>query len=112
MEKLGKNFIYQYTYQIIAILLPLITAPYVSRVIGADGIGKYTYTYTISYYFYIICMLGFETHGQRRIASFQNDRDERSREFSEILLLQLIVTGIGTLVYVVYAFFFSVNIEF
>lgn len=45
------NFMYQYLYQIVSIIVPLVTFPYISRVVGAEGIGEYTYTYTVVYYF-------------------------------------------------------------
>ena len=52
MTSLKKNLVYNMAYQILVILLPLITAPYVSRVLGAAGLGTYSYVYSISYYFW------------------------------------------------------------
>lgn len=104
MRKLQANFIYQFSYQLLAILLPLITAPYISRVLGAEGIGEYTYSYTIAYYFYTICMLGFDTHGQRVIASIQDNKSDRGIRFTEIFILQLLLTAFGSIFYVFYAF--------
>ena len=43
-----KNLIYNIIYQLLILILPLITMPYVSRVLGADGIGTYSYTYSIA----------------------------------------------------------------
>ena len=48
-KSVKKNFIYNSAYQILAILVPLVTTPYVSRVLGADGVGRYSYAYTVAY---------------------------------------------------------------
>ena len=70
MEKtsIKKNFIYNIAYQVLIIILPLITTPYVSRVLGVDGVGTYSYTYSIAYYFCLFGMLGISNHGNRSIA--------------------------------------------
>ena len=49
------NYIYNVSYQI---LTPLITAPYLSRVLKADGIGAYSYTYSLVSYFIMFAALG------------------------------------------------------
>ena len=102
--KLKKNFLYQFGYQILAIILPLITSPYISRVLGAEAIGDYTYTYTVSYYFYIACMLGFDTYGQRRIASALDNKEDRDKAFSETVTLQVLITALGCFIYIIYCF--------
>lgn len=45
-----KNFIYQMIYQILIIILPFVTSPYIARTIGAEGLGTYSYSYSIAYY--------------------------------------------------------------
>lgn len=50
-NSLKKNYAYNLLYRIVTLVTPLITSPYISRVIGADGIGQYSYTYAISHYF-------------------------------------------------------------
>ena len=107
MNKFRANFLYQFSYQILAILLPLITAPYVSRVLGANGIGEYAYTNTVAYYFYVLCMSGIDTHGQRVVASNQTNKRKRSEKFWEIYAFQVIITLAGSVIYWAYVFFFS-----
>ncbi len=46
-----KNYMYNLTYQILILILPLITTPYLSRVLGAEGVGIYSFTYAIVTYF-------------------------------------------------------------
>ncbi len=104
MANLKKNFIYQTAYQILAIALPLITSPYVSRVIGAQGLGIYSYTSSITTYFMLFAMLGVNNYGSRSIALVKNDRKKLSKVFTEIYVLQCILTFIVTSIYVLYFF--------
>ena len=50
-KSIAKNYIYNMVYQVLILILPLITTPYLSRVLGAEGIGIYGYTYSIVTYF-------------------------------------------------------------
>lgn len=52
-KSIVKNYLYNLTYQILILVLPLITASYLARVLGATGNGIYGYTYTIVNYFVI-----------------------------------------------------------
>ena len=51
MKTVRKNYVYNLIYQIVAIIIPIITIPYVSRVLGVENIGIYGYTLSISAYF-------------------------------------------------------------
>ena len=59
MGEIKKNLIYNVTYQILVIILPFITAPYISRVLGAHNVGVYSYTQAFANYFYLFAMLLF-----------------------------------------------------
>ena len=50
-KSIKKNYIYNLTYQILVTIVPLITTPYLSRVLGAESIGIYSYTLSITTYF-------------------------------------------------------------
>lgn len=69
-----KNFIFQFLYQVVILVIPLVTAPYLTRMLGDTALGVYSYTYSIAYYFVIFAMLGISRHGQRIIASRRNDK--------------------------------------
>ena len=60
-----KNFIYRTLYEILTVITPFITTPYVSRVLGADGIGIYSYTASIMAYFTLFAALGTMSYGER-----------------------------------------------
>lgn len=63
MGEIKKNLIYNVTYQILVIILPFITAPYISRVLGAHNVGVYSYTQAFANYFYLFAMLGVMNYG-------------------------------------------------
>lgn len=84
MKTLEKNFIYNVLYQLLVIVLPLITAPYIARTLGAESVGIYSYTYSVAQYFLLFAMLGISTHGNRCVASVKNDRDKLSNTFCSI----------------------------
>ena len=90
MHKLKKNIIFSIAYQILVIFLPLITSVHLSAVIGAEGIGKYSYSYSIALYFTYFILLGLNKYGNRMIAAVQEDREKRSRCFCEIFSMQAI----------------------
>lgn len=86
-------------YQVLILILPLITTPYLSRVLGAEGIGIYSYTYTIVTYFILFGSLGVALYGQREIAYAQENVEARKKTFIEIILFRFITIGIATIAY-------------
>lgn len=98
-KSVTKNYIYNLVYQILTILLPIVTTPYLSRVLGAENIGIYSYTYSITTYFIIIGSMGISLYGQREIAYLQNDKYKRSKTFWEIAILKFLTTSISLAVF-------------
>ena len=107
IAKMKKNFIYNIIYQILILILPLITVPYVSRIIGANGIGVYSYTYSIAYYFMLSAMLGLNNYGNRSIAKVRDDKEKLSKEFCSIYFFQIITSSIMIIIYFLYVVFFN-----
>lgn len=107
MTSIKKNFTYNVFYQILTLILPLITAPYVSRVIGAEGQGIYSYTYSIAYYFMLFAMLGLKNYGNREIAKHRDNKEKLSKTFCSIYGLQFITALLSTIVFIIYIIFFS-----
>ena len=108
-KSIKKNYIYNLVYQILVIILPLITAPYISRVLGAENIGIYSYTTSISAYFILFGSLGVSLYAQREIAFHQDNRKENSKTFWEIVLLRTITMMISI---VVFCITFATNGEY
>ena len=82
-----KNYIYRLSYEILILITPFITTPYISRVLGADGIGIYSYTSSIMTYFTLLAALGTASYGAREIAQHRDDKRQTSKLFWEIELL-------------------------
>lgn len=95
-----KNFILSTVFQVISMIAPFVTAPYVSRVLGADGVGIYSYTSSLQYYFAMFAALGTNTYGAREIARARNDEDKRSQLFWEIEALTAITTIVCSMVWI------------
>lgn len=96
------NFLYNTAYQLLRIILPLITVPYVSRILGAENLGIYNYTYSIALYFAMSAYLGFENYGNRLIAQYRDNRDLLNKTFSGAYYFQIISGSIAILGYIVY----------
>lgn len=96
------NYIYNVSYQILLLLTPLITTPYVSRVLGANGIGTYSFTASIVSYFALFAALGTAAYGQREISYLQDNRCKRSRTFWEIELLSGVTVAISLIIYLIF----------
>ena len=71
-------------YEILVIILPLVTSPYLARVIGAEGVGVYSYAYSVAYYFVLVAMLGIKNYGNREIAKVRDDQERMNHLFSDI----------------------------
>ncbi|MCI9286561.1 MAG: flippase [Clostridia bacterium] len=102
MSSVRKNFFYNVLYQVLVLILPLVTAPYIARVLGAENIGIYSYTYSVVYYFMLIAMLGINNYGNREIAKVRNNRDELQKTFTSIYTLQIVMTIFMILIYAIY----------
>lgn len=100
------NFFYSSGYQILKILLPLITIPYVTRVLGADNLGIYNYTNSCAVYFAMFAFLGFENYGNRLIAQKRDVPDELNHAFTSAYAFQLISSSLAIIAYIVYMVFF------
>ena len=103
-KSIKKNFIYNLSYQILLILTPLVVTPYVSRILGVQGVGLYSYAHSIVSYFVLFAVLGTTTYGQRAISYVQQEKEERSRTFWEVFIIRLltsVITLIGYTVFVI-----------
>lgn len=87
------------TYQILLMLIPLVTVPYISRTLGAEGIGVYAYTYSVVQYFILIGNLGISIYGARSIAQVRESDQDRSRVFFELMIIKLVMFFISALLY-------------
>lgn len=103
--KLIKNYFYNTSYQLLAIILPLITGPYVSRVLGPHGVGINSYTYTIANWFVLLGSIGVALYGSRQIAYVRNNKEALSITFWEIFIMKCLTMSIALIVYLLYIIF-------
>ena len=93
------NYIYNVAYQILVILTPLLTAPYIARVLKSKGIGVLGYVTAIAAFFIIFASLGTSTYGQREVSYVQNDIFKRSVVFFNTLIFRCTTTFIFLVIY-------------
>ena len=109
--KVIKNYLYNVGYQILLLLTPLITTPYVSRVLGAHNNGINTYTNGWVTFFYLVGQLGITLYGNREIAYKRENKLERSKLFWEMISLQIITSTLSLLLYLIIFMFISSNLK-
>ena len=98
-KSISKNYFYNLCYQILVIVLPLITTPYLSRALGAEAIGVYGYTLSIATYFVLFGSLGVAMYGQREIAYLQDEKKKRTITFWEIFLMRCCTMSISIIMF-------------
>ncbi len=97
-----KNILFNMAYQLLILLAPLVTTPYISRTIGADGVGTYSFTNSIVMYFTMFAALGTVGYGTREIARNRDDKEQLSKLFFEIELLTVFTTTICLILWFVF----------
>ena len=109
MNSIRKNLGLQTVYQVLSVCLPLITAPYLARKLGAPQLGVFSYPSSIVMYFTLAAMLGTINYGTRSIASVNGSRRTVSTVFSGIYALQMTAAAAASALYVVYLVFFCTD---
>ena len=104
MASIKKNYIFNLTYNILQIIIPIITVPYLSRILEPDGIGLYSFSLSIANYFILLGNLGIKLYGQREIAKVRDDISQRSKIFYELFLLKALFVIFSLLIYFVISF--------
>ena len=98
------NFVLSMAYQVLIVILPMITAPYLARVLGAAKNGIYSFTASYQTYFSMFAALGTVTYGAREIARNRKDRALRSKLFWEIELMTVLTSTISILAFLIFIF--------
>lgn len=102
MEKLVKNYLYNVLYQMLVFIAPLVTAPYLTRILGAERLGISNYVLTIATVFGTIGLLGTQNYAIREIAYVKDSPEKLEKTFYEIFVLRFVLGIITLLVYVFY----------
>lgn len=101
-KSIKKNYIYNIIYKMASLVTPLVITPYVSRVLGAEGIGTYSYVFAVSTYFTLFAAMGTASYGQRQISYYQDNPKQRTLEFWNTELLSC---GSVICVFIIYILF-------
>lgn len=105
--RLKRNISYNFAYQVLILILPLITAPYLARVVGAEGVGIYSYSYSIATCFTYITMLGLNNYGNRAIASCGESKVRLTHTFWAIYAMQVVCFILAAAGYAFYVGYFA-----
>ena len=109
MKKTISNIFYNCASQLLAIIVPLITSPYISRVLQPNALGIYSYIDSVAQIFAVIGALGLTNYGIREIAYVKEDKEKRSQIFFEVMILKIILLIITFVLY--YVFFIGSKYE-
>ena len=107
-KSLAKNSIYNVIYNLVNVLLPLISSIYVSRILEPTGVGKVAYAITFVSYFVTFSGFGLPAYGVSAISRSKGDADTKNRVFSELILINSISTTVALITY----FFLIFRLQF
>ncbi|MCI8580461.1 MAG: flippase [Dorea sp.] len=100
MNKLTKNYIYNSLYQVMLIIIPLITTPYLTRTLGKTFLGIDSYVLSIVQLTNVIGALGTNTYAYREIAYVRDDKNKLISTFWELVIIRIVLCTVSCLVYV------------
>ena len=109
--KVIKNYLYNVVYQILVLLVPLITVPYISRVLGPELVGINSYTNSWMTFFMLVGQMGIALYGNREVAYHRENPIERSKIFWGIELLQVITITCALIAYLGAVLLFSTTFK-
>lgn len=98
-KSIFKNYLYNVSLTILNIIFPIITFPYISRVLGAAGVGKVNFATSIVNYFLLLASLGIPVYGIREISKVRDNRKDASKVYSEIYSINLLSTILFSTIY-------------
>lgn len=102
-----RNIFYNTMYQIVNMMIPLILAPYLSRILGASGVGVNSYAKAIAGYFVLFAMQGLNQYGNRTIALSKESKEEVSKSFWEVYIVQAMTSIIVLIAYLFFIELYS-----
>ncbi|MCI8795732.1 MAG: flippase [Dorea sp.] len=87
------NFVFNTIKTIMVVIFPLISFPYISRVLGVDGVGKVQYCTSVIAYFVLFASLGIGTYSIREGVKARSDQKAFSKFLKEIFTINMITTA-------------------
>lgn len=108
-QSLTNNLIFQFLYQGLILVIPLILSPYLTRVLHETALGIYSYTNSIAYYFVLVAMLGISRHGQRIISKYSGDEIKLRKVFWSLFSAHFVTSVISLVLYFLFIVVFVKN---
>lgn len=115
MNSIKQNFFFNALLSLSQVVFPLITFPYVARIILPTGIGEVTFVESICRYIILFTALGIPIYGVREIAKFKDEKEKLNKLFTELITIHLVITIIISLIFVLSIYLIPLlhkNIEF
>lgn len=104
MNKIANNYLYNLLYQVFVLLVPIVTAPYLARVLGPENQGISSYVVSVGNIISIITLLGIFGYGNRQVAYERDNKQLMSQTFWEIMFVRFMIAIVGSIVYFLLAF--------
>lgn len=109
-KKILEGYIYNFLYQLLIIVAPLIVTPYITKTLGVSNIGIYSFVSSIFIYIIMVQTFGINIYGQREIAYYKDDEENRNKTFIQLMILKLFLFIILNVIY--YTIFKIFNIKY
>lgn len=110
--KVVRNYLYNVGYQVLAIIVPLITAAYVSRILRPAGVGANVFTNSIIQYFILFANMGIGYYGNRQIAYVRENRQKMAKTFWEIQIVKTVMTLLAFIAFEIFMLFYTRQSEY
>lgn len=101
-----KNTFYNALKTFSSILFPLITFPYISRVLQPENVGRINFGLSIVSYFSLIATLGITTYAIRECSAIRDDKDQFEKTASQIYSINIITTIVAYLALIIVLLFY------
>ena len=108
-KSVSRNSAFSMINKGLSVVFPLVTVSYISRVLGAAGIGEISSAQNLATYFSMAAALGIPSYGVRAIAQSKEMKNSCNKTFSELFAINLISSIIATVVYLITVFCFKIN---
>lgn len=96
-----KNYFFNLLLTLTNLLFPIISFPYVSHILGPEGIGSVQFAFSFAQYFGLIASIGIPIYGTTAIARYHGDMQAQSKVFTELIVIYLITSALLSLLYLI-----------
>lgn len=110
--KVIRNYLYNVSYQVLAIIVPLITSAYISRVLHPEGVGINAFTNSIIQYFILIANMGIGYYGNRQIAYVRENKFTLTKVFWEIQIVKTIMTLLAYIIFLLFLCVYTKQVDY